>query len=55
VAGFGIADAESLTLSLIAPREAAIETAFHDRAIVAFQEADLVSNLMSIQGGLYED
>lgn|GEM_PF-2325120 len=56
VAGFGIAGVESQTLLLVESRKAASE------AILSWQSApcisqlvDLVSNLTSIQGGLYED
>ena len=56
VAGFGIAGVESQTLWLVESRKAASE------AILSWQSdpcisqlVDLVSNLTSIQGGLYED
>jgi hypothetical protein len=56
VAGFGIAGVESQTLLLVESRKAASE------AILSWQSdpcisqlVDLVSNLTSIQGGLYED
>jgi hypothetical protein len=56
VAGFGTAGVESQTLWLVESRKAASE------AILSWQSdpcisqlVDLVSNLTSIQGGLYED